>query len=140
MFLWGTFQFMGLVDSYNETLEFFSASGVPLRSAVSISLTQNRYKISNIPQRTPGQTQPLPASSPIGPALSAAGADPADWRGAALGSGIETPRFSAPGGVNVSTGAERLGRRHRLRRDRSSRSACPPISGPQFLAHFPPAP
>jgi hypothetical protein len=105
MFLWGTFQFMGVVDSYNETLEFFSASGVPLRSAVSISLTQNRYKISNIPQRTPGQTQPLPASSPIGPALSAAGADPTDWRGAALGSGIETPRFSAPGGVNVSAGA-----------------------------------
>jgi hypothetical protein len=105
MFLWGTFQFMGLVDSYNETLEFFSASGVPLRSAVSISLTQNRYKISNIPQRTPGQAQPLPAGSPIGPALAAAGADPTDWRGTALGAGIETPRFSTSGGIDVSIGA-----------------------------------
>jgi hypothetical protein len=105
MFLWGTFQFMGLVDSYNETLEFFSASGVPLRAAVSISLTQNRYKISNIPQRTPGQAQPLPAGSPIGPALAAAGADPTDWRGTALGAGLETPRFSASGSIDVGIGA-----------------------------------
>lgn len=105
MFIWGTFQFMGLVDSYNETLEFFSASGVPLRSAVSISLTQNRYKISNIPQRTPGQAQPLPPNSQIGPALAAAGADPTDWRGTALGAGMETPRFSASGGINVGIGA-----------------------------------
>jgi hypothetical protein len=104
MFIWGTFQFMGLVDSYNETLEFFSASGVPLRSAVSISLTQNRYKISNIPKRTAGQAQPLPANSQIGPALAAAGADPADWRGTALSAGMETPRFSASGGINVDIG------------------------------------
>jgi len=96
MFLWGTFQFMGVVDSYNETLEFFSASGVPLRSAVSISLSQNRYKISNVPQRVPGQAQPLPPGSQIGPALAAAGADPSDWRGAALG---------ASGGIDVSIGA-----------------------------------
>lgn len=105
MFLWGTFQFMGVVDSYNETLEFFSASGVPLRSAVSISLSQNRYKISNVPQRVPGQAQPLPPGSQIGPALAAAGADPSDWRGAALGAGMETPRFAASGGIDVSIGA-----------------------------------
>jgi hypothetical protein len=105
MFLWGTFQFMGLVDSYSETLEFFSASGVPLRAAVSISLTQNRYKISNIPQRVPGQAQPLPAGSQIGPALAAAGGDPADWRGTALGAGLETPRFAASASLDVSIGA-----------------------------------
>jgi hypothetical protein len=105
MFLWGTFQFMGLIDSYNETLEFFSASGVPLRSSVSISMAQNRYKLSNIPARTPGQAQPLPPNTPIGPALAAGGADPADWRGAALGAGIETPRFSPSASLDVSLGA-----------------------------------
>ncbi len=105
LFLWGTFQFVGLVDSYNETLEFFSASGVPLRAAVSISLTESRYKISNVPQRTPGQAQPLPPGSQIGPALSSAGMDPTDWRGAALGAGMETPRFSASGGIDVGIGA-----------------------------------
>jgi len=105
LFLWGTFQFIGLVDSYNETLEFFSASGVPLRAAVSISLTEARYKVSNVPQRVPGQAQPLPPGSPIGPALASAGMDPTDWRGAALANGLETPRFSASGSINVGLGA-----------------------------------
>jgi hypothetical protein len=105
LFLWGTFQFVGLVDSYNETLEFFSASGVPLRAAVSLSLTENRYKVANIPQRVPGQAQPLPQGSQIGPALAAAGMDPTDWRGTALANGMESPRFAASGSINVGIGA-----------------------------------
>jgi hypothetical protein len=105
LFLWGTFHFTGLVESYNETLEFFSASGVPLRAAVSISLVENRFKLTNTPPRQAGKTQPLPAASHIGPALTAAGADPTDWRGTALANGLETPRFSALGAVNVDIGA-----------------------------------
>ena len=105
LFLWGTFQFIGLVDSYNETLEFFSASGVPLRAAVSLSLTESRYKVSNIPQRVPGQAQPLLPNSQIGPALSSAGMDPTDWRGTALANGLETPRFSNTASINVGLGA-----------------------------------
>jgi hypothetical protein len=105
LFIWGTFQFMGLVDSYSETLEFFSASGVPLRSAVSLSLKQNRYKVANIPQRKPGVAQPLPAGKPVAPAMAAAGQDPADWRGAALANGLESPRFSPSAGLNVGAGA-----------------------------------
>jgi hypothetical protein len=105
LFLWGTFQFTGLVDSYNETLEFFSASGVPLRAAVAISLTENRYNITNIPQRVPGQAQPVPPGGQIGSALSAAGIDPTDWRSTALANGMETPRFAASGSINVGIGA-----------------------------------
>jgi hypothetical protein len=105
MFLWGTFQFTGMIDSYNETLEFFSASGVPLRAVVSLSLTENRYNIANVPQRNAGQAQPLPQGSQIGPALTAAGMDPTDWRGTALANGLETPRFSTSGSINVSVGA-----------------------------------
>ena len=105
LFLWGTFQFTGMVDSYNETLEFFSASGVPLRAAVSLSLTENRYKIDNVPQRVPGASQALPLNAQIGLALTAAGMDPTDWRGTALANGMETPRFSASGSVNVGIGA-----------------------------------
>jgi hypothetical protein len=105
LFLWGTYQFAGLVDSYNETLEFWSASGVPLRASVSISLTENRYNLTGVPGRVPGQAQPLPPGSQIGPALSAAGANPADWRGAALANGLESPRFSAGGSIDVGIGA-----------------------------------
>jgi hypothetical protein len=105
LFLWGTFSFTGLVESYNETLEFFSASGVPLRAAVSLSLQENRYKIANIPQRVPGAAQPLPPGRQIGLALTNAGMDPTDWRSTALANGMETPRFSVSGSVDVSIGA-----------------------------------
>ncbi|WP_284124241.1 CIS tube protein [Parerythrobacter aestuarii] len=39
-FDWGAIVFQGYMDSYSETLEFFSHDGVPLRAKVSISLTQ----------------------------------------------------------------------------------------------------
>lgn len=39
-FEWGTFQFEGYIDSFNETLDFFAAEGVPLRSTVSLSITE----------------------------------------------------------------------------------------------------
>ena len=78
---------------------------MPLRAAVSLSLTENRYKIDNVPQRVPGQSQALPQGAQIGLALTAAGMDPTDWRGTALANGMETPRFSASASVNVGIGA-----------------------------------
>lgn len=42
-FVWGTFRFVGVVSGFRETLDFFSAEGVPVRSGVHVSLrgTQN---------------------------------------------------------------------------------------------------
>jgi Contractile injection system tube protein len=40
IFEWGTFLFEGYIDSFNETLDFFAAEGVPLRSTVSLSITE----------------------------------------------------------------------------------------------------
>lgn len=37
-FRWGTFLFKGIVESFKENLEFFSAEGVPLRSTLKIGL------------------------------------------------------------------------------------------------------
>jgi hypothetical protein len=104
LFLWGTFQFLGLVESYNETLDFFSAGGVPLRATVSMSLKESRYKIADVTQSVPSPTETVPPDSQIGPALSAAGIDPADWRKTALANGMETPRFAGSDGVDVGVG------------------------------------
>ncbi|WP_257446343.1 CIS tube protein [Archangium lipolyticum] len=41
-FDWGAFAFTGIVDSYQETLDFFSVEGVPLRSTVSITMTKTK--------------------------------------------------------------------------------------------------
>jgi Contractile injection system tube protein len=42
-FVWGTLRFVGVVSGFRETLDFFSAEGVPLRSGVHVSMrgTQN---------------------------------------------------------------------------------------------------
>jgi len=37
-FRWGTFKFKGVLESFKETLDFFSVDGVPLRSTVKLSL------------------------------------------------------------------------------------------------------
>ena len=41
-FLWGTFKFDGIMDSLEESLEFFSPDGRPLRASLSLSLAQQR--------------------------------------------------------------------------------------------------
>lgn len=43
-FRWGTFVFKGIVESFKETLDFFSAEGVPLRSMLKIALASQDPK------------------------------------------------------------------------------------------------
>ncbi len=38
-FLWGSFKFDGIMESMEESLEFFSPDGKPLRASVTINLT-----------------------------------------------------------------------------------------------------
>ncbi len=43
-FRWGTFSFKGIVESFKENLDFFSAEGVPLRSTLKIGLASQDPK------------------------------------------------------------------------------------------------
>lgn len=43
-FLWGSFLFEGVLDSINESLEFFSEEGRPLRAKLTLSLTSQRIQ------------------------------------------------------------------------------------------------
>ena len=43
-FRWGSFGFTGMVASMNETLDYFSADGVPLRATVSLTLKEDRFQ------------------------------------------------------------------------------------------------
>jgi hypothetical protein len=40
-FIWGTFQFDGVIESLEETLEFFSPEGRPLRAGLELTLSSN---------------------------------------------------------------------------------------------------
>jgi len=38
-FEWGLYKFKGMVETYKETIDYFSANGVPLRAAINISMS-----------------------------------------------------------------------------------------------------
>lgn len=43
-FLWGSFSFDGVVSQHQELFDYFSAEGVPLRSKVSLTLTEKDFR------------------------------------------------------------------------------------------------
>lgn len=123
-FVWGSFSFDGIVESVEESLEFFSGEGRPLRASVSLNLTQQK-----IPPYAPRQggrggqppgaggpggipvgTNPLTQAS-AGASLQglAEAAGRGDWQALAAANGVENPRLLAAGqlvdlNVDVSSG------------------------------------
>ncbi|MBT9504092.1 MAG: hypothetical protein IV092_22800 [Burkholderiaceae bacterium] len=53
VFQWGTFMFAGIADSYRETLDFFSADGVPLRAQVVLALKEQPNEFTALERPNP---------------------------------------------------------------------------------------
>jgi hypothetical protein len=114
-FQWGSFLFKGMVEGLEETLEFFSPDGKPLRASISLTLSQQKILESKfegegkVPAR-PGQA-PLKAAKQGDSVQSMAGKNgKGDWQSIAAGNGIEDPLRMAPGALidlnaGVSIGA-----------------------------------
>lgn len=109
-FVWGSFQFDGIVESMEESLEFFSSAGIPLRASVTLGLTQQKIMEFRFPKTAapPGAAGPggaAPGSRPLTPApagsslqnMAAARGKGDDWKGIAAANGIENPRILQPG-------------------------------------------
>jgi hypothetical protein len=108
-FVWGSFQFDGIMESLEESLEFFSPEGVPLRASLTMSLTQQSIQFAFAEPgaaargagpggRAPG-TAPMtqaPAGATL-PGLAAAQGLGGNWQAIGRANGIENPRFLAPG-------------------------------------------
>ena len=107
-FLWGSFQFDGLVDSLEESLEFFSNEGKPLRASVSLNLSQQ--KITKFIFRSTAGSPPAGPTAPVGtrpltqaPAgttlqgLADSQGKGNSWQLIAEANGIENPRLLQPG-------------------------------------------
>jgi hypothetical protein len=114
-FQWGSFQFDGIMESMEETLELFSFEGRPLRASVGIALVQQKItafkfnKANDPPAVTrrngaaPG-TQPL-TEAPANSNLQSMAANQSDsggsgsggWQAIAAANGIENPRLLPPG-------------------------------------------
>jgi hypothetical protein len=111
-FRWGSFSFDGVVESLEESLEFFSEDGVPLRASITLSLTQQKIQAfeggnarAAVPppgtlgsSGAPAGTQPL-AQAPAGSTLQglAAAQGLSNWQAIAAANGIENPRLLSPG-------------------------------------------
>lgn len=104
-FSWGSFQFDGIMESMEESLEFFSSDGRPLRASVTINLTQQ--KITEFTFRAtagPGASA-APGTRPLTPAPSKGSVQSIadsqgkgdDWQGIAAANNIENPRLLQPG-------------------------------------------
>ncbi|MFN9624268.1 MAG: hypothetical protein ACK587_15775 [Cyanobacteriota bacterium] len=59
-FLWGLFSFDGVISQHQETFDYFSADGVPLRSKVALTLTEKEFRY-NV---TAAQAAPLSDGAP----------------------------------------------------------------------------
>lgn len=102
-FVWGSFQFDGIMDGLEENLEFFSSEGRPLRASMSLSLSQQRITVFAI--RSTGGGAAAPGTRPLTPApagatlqgLAAQAGAGASWQAIASANGIENPRQLAPG-------------------------------------------
>lgn len=115
-FQFGTFIFKGMVEALEETLEFFSPEGKPLRASINLTLSQQKILESNlegdgkVPAR-PGH-KPLKSAKQGDSLQNMAGKNGKDdWQSIAAGNGIEDPMRMAPGtlvdlsaGVSVGAG------------------------------------
>ncbi|MEH6443775.1 MAG: hypothetical protein V7784_07755 [Oceanospirillaceae bacterium] len=93
-FQWGAFAFVGMLSSFNETLDFFSPEGIPLRSNLALVFKENRYQFETIdvvaPQRAVANF--TASNKGVSQTLAQNGKDPKQWRETALFNGIENPR------------------------------------------------
>lgn len=100
-FSWGSFRFEGIVESLEESLEFFSPEGRPLRASLLLSLVQQEIKFFDLQgagSPSPGtrpQTQ-APAGISLQGLADAAGLG-GNWQQIASANGIENPRQLEPG-------------------------------------------
>jgi len=101
-FVWGSFKFDGMVDGMEESLEFFSPEGKPLRASVSLTLSQQ--KILEVDLGTSANIAAQKGHTPLKVAKqgqsvqSMAGKNgKSDWQSIASANGIEDPLRLAPG-------------------------------------------
>jgi hypothetical protein len=104
--IWGTFLFDGVMDSLDETLEFFSEDGKPLRARVAISISQQEIQFQFGRQGPTGSgAMGSPGTQPQQQAragdtvqqMAARQGQHSNWKQLAAANDIENPRQLSPG-------------------------------------------
>lgn len=104
-FQWGSFNFTGMVASYNETLDFFAPEGIPLRATLALTFKEDSYQFGI--DELAAAKRNMPTFAPGGEDITTdqasrkAGGESRDWRDVARFNGLENPRFTPTGGLSV---------------------------------------
>ncbi|MEC5385338.1 hypothetical protein VVD49_06360 [Uliginosibacterium sp. H3] len=109
-FGWGTYAFKGVVEQYKETIDFFAASGVPLRASINLTLSSQEVEFQS--KKNPAASvdgdpgfDPVSAPAGAGPAdVANAMGDPRAARSIAGANGSDSLRFG--GSASLSVGGE----------------------------------
>lgn len=113
-FEWGLYKFKGMVETYKETIDYFSANGVPLRASINISMSSQDDVFeggSNARNAGTNDSAGQPNSAvPTNPVqgkgitdLATKAGDPSAAKGIAASNGVESMRF--PGDSTVELDA-----------------------------------
>ena len=106
-FGWGTYSFNGVAEQFKETIDFFSADGVPLRSSIALTLSSQDVEFQSTKHPTSAvdrSTQPDPVSAPAGAspqAISNTLGDPRSARSIADANGASSLRFGGEAAFGV---------------------------------------
>jgi hypothetical protein len=110
MFEWGRIAFKGITESYKETIDFFSASGVPLRSSVNLTISRQDQVFDDAPDAAPDNAGDLAGALDLGAGSAAdaakAAQSPQAARALAASNGQEDLRFGSGVGLTVSASVE----------------------------------
>lgn len=92
-FEWGSFVFLGALNEFTETLEYFSADGIPLRASVKLSLTDQQASFAP-PGEGPARGSDVSGGLPLsGDAPVPAGDDRGAMQAVAQQNGVENLRL-----------------------------------------------
>ena len=111
MFQWGTYQFQGIMDSFKETIDFFSNDGVALRALVSIGLSRQDQVFdegANLSGPTDAGSLVPSSSGDSAQSMATRGGDPSAARQLGADNGLESLRFTGGASMQVSGGGVQL--------------------------------
>lgn len=66
LFQWGAFEFIGMIESYDETLDYFSPGGTPLRAKLALKLKEDRFQFRQTSDFSDPTKPAMPQLSPRG--------------------------------------------------------------------------
>ncbi|SMF27572.1 hypothetical protein SAMN02745866_01756 [Alteromonadaceae bacterium Bs31] len=110
-FEWGSYSFTGMFESYQETIDFFSPTGVPLRASISLTMASQENLFDGGQSTSSAANADNDAEANAAPGTGTSGlasqlGSPEAGRELAAANGVENMRFPGEGKLEVNGGIQ----------------------------------